>query len=125
MKFYLITILVFFCIIHITFGQNRSIDDNKSEVTKLNTESLQMEVEVDLYPNPASDFLNVTLKNSQLKNVEFEVYNIIGNKMEFEIDAVNADNYKLNVKEFHSGYYLLILKDPVSRFNKAYKFRKQ
>jgi len=92
---------------------------------KLNTESLQMEVEVDLYPNPAIDFLNVTLKNSQLKNVEFEIYNIIGNKMDFEIDAVNANNYKINVKEFHSGYYLLILKDPVSRFNKAYKFRKQ
>jgi len=125
MKFYLTTILLSFFIIQVSFSQNTSIKDNKSELQKLNTESLRLEVDVELYPNPAIDFLNITLKNSQLKNVEFEVYNIIGNKMDFEIDAINSNNFKVNVKEFNSGYYLLILKDPISRYNKAFKFRKQ
>lgn len=125
MKFYLTTILLSFCILQASFSQDRSIKDNKSELQKLNTESLQLEVDVELYPNPAIDFLNITLKNSQLKNVEFEVYNIIGNKMNFEMDAINSNNFKINVKEFNSGYYLLILKDPISRYNKAFKFRKQ
>ncbi|MCK5280982.1 MAG: T9SS type A sorting domain-containing protein, partial [Cyclobacteriaceae bacterium] len=76
------------------------------------------------YPNPAIDYLNIKLKNSQLKDVQFEIYNIIGNKLKFELDVVNSDTYKINVKEFHSGYYLLIIKDPISRYNKAFKFRK-
>ncbi|MCK5210964.1 MAG: hypothetical protein KAQ79_23200, partial [Cyclobacteriaceae bacterium] len=70
------------------------------------------------------DYLNIKLKNSQLKDVQFEIYNIIGNKLKFELDVVNSDTYKINVKEFHSGYYLLIIKDPISRYNKAFKFRK-
>jgi hypothetical protein len=82
-------------------------------------------MDVELYPNPSVDFLNITLKNSNLKNVEFEMYNVIGNKIDFEVDAVNGVSYKINVKEFNPGYYLLIIKDPMSRYNKAFKFRKQ
>ena len=124
MKFY-VTTLFLFIIIQLSFGQDISIDGSKSEVPKLNTESLQIETEIELYPNPAIDFLTVTLKNSQLKDVRFEMYNIIGNKLKLELDKVSSDSYKINVKEFHSGYYLLIIKDPISRYNKAFKFRKQ
>ncbi|MCK5372110.1 MAG: T9SS type A sorting domain-containing protein [Cyclobacteriaceae bacterium] len=123
MKFYLAT---FFLLIFIqtSYGQDNSIDGNKSELPKLKKESLQIETDVELYPNPAIDYLNIKLKNSQLKDVQFEIYNIIGNKLKFELDVVNSDTYKINVKEFHSGYYLLIIKDPISRYNKAFKFRK-
>lgn len=123
MKFYLTT---FFLLIFIqtSYGQDNSIDGNKSELPKLKKESLQIETDVELYPNPAIDYLNIKLKNSQLKDVQFEIYNIIGNKLKFELDVVNSDTYKINVKEFHSGYYLLIIKDPISRYNKAFKFRK-
>ena len=123
MKFYLAT---FFLLIFIqtSYGQDNSIDGNKSELPKLKKESLQIETDVELYPNPAIDYLNIKLKNSQLKDVQFEIYNIIGNKLKFELDVVNSDTYKINVKKFHSGYYLLIIKDPISRYNKAFKFRK-
>ena len=124
MKFY-VTTLFLFIVIQLSYGQDISIDGSKSEVPKLNTESLQIETEIELYPNPAIDFLTVTLKNSQLKDVRFEMYNIIGNKLKLELDKVSSDSYKINVKEFHSGYYLLIIKDPISRYNKAFKFRKQ
>jgi hypothetical protein len=107
-----------------SFCQVSSVDDNKSELPKIKKESLQMETDVELYPNPAAEFLNITLKNSQLKNVQIEMYNVIGNKIEFELDAVNSVNYKINVKELNSGYYLLIIKDQMSRYNKAFKFRK-
>ena len=124
MKFYLITLFLFI-IIQLSYGQDISIDGSKSEVPKLKTESLQIETEIELYPNPAIDFLTITLKNSQLKDVQFEMYNIIGNKLNLEMDLLSSDTYKINVKEFHSGYYLLIIKDPISRYNKAFKFRKQ
>ena len=125
MKFYLITTFLLLISLQLSFAQQISIDDNTSELPKLKKESLKIETEVELYPNPAIEFLNVSLKNSQLKDVRFEMYNIIGNKIDLEIDMVSSDNYKINVKEFHSGYYLLIIRDPITRFNKAFKFRKQ
>lgn len=125
MKFYLTTIFCFLFLIQLSHGQNILIDGDKSELPKLNTESLHIETEIELYPIPATDYLNITLKNSTLKDVQFEVYNIIGNKQKFELEVVNSDNYKINVKEFHSGYYLLLIKDPIARYNKAFKFRKQ
>lgn len=125
MKFYLYTLFILFFTIQFSFGQNSAVDQSKSELPKLQTESLKIEAVVELYPNPADDYVNVTIINAQLKNVQFEMYNIIGNKIEFNFEQVNSKSYKVNVKDFHSGFYLLIVKDPVSRFNKAYKFRKR
>ncbi len=124
MKLYL-TILTILFFTQLSFGQERSIQNDNRDLPKLSTESLQIETGVELYPNPTSDFLNITLKNSILKDVKFEMYNIIGNKMDIDLDVVNSKNYKINVKEFHSGYYLLIITDPITRFNKAFKFRIQ
>lgn len=125
MKFYLNTVFFFIFCIQLSYGQDIRIDGDKSELPKLNTESLRIETKIELYPIPTNDYLNISLKNSQLKDIQFEVYNIIGNRQKVELDAVNSNNYKINVKAFHSGYYLLIVKDPVTRYNKAFKFRKQ
>ena len=124
MNFYLSITFFLFFITNIAFAQNNQIEDRR-ELPKLKTESLKVEMDVDLFPNPAEDYLNITIKNSNLKNVQLEMYNVIGNKLDFELDRSTSNSYKVNVKEFHSGYYLLIVKDPISRFNKAYKFRKQ
>jgi len=125
MKFYLTTILIILYFSLHSIGQNSSLDQNKTEVPKLNTKSLRIETSVEIYPNPADDFINISLKNSRLKNVEIEMFNIIGNKIDFELEQVASNNYKANVKELKSGYYLVIVKDPITRFNRAYKFRKQ
>jgi hypothetical protein len=106
-------------------AQSSSLDNNKSELPILKKESLSLSLDVELYPNPSVDFLNIVLNNAALRNVEFEMYNIIGNKIEFEVEAVDGVSYKINVKDFNPGYYLLIVKDPMSRFNKAFKFRRQ
>ena len=125
MKFYKLILLSLFFITHLALAQNTPSDNNKRELPILKKESLQLSTDVELYPNPSVDFLNITLKNSNLKNVEFEMYNVIGNKINFELDAISGVSYKINVKEFNPGYYLLIIKDPISRYNKAFKFRKQ
>lgn len=123
MKFYSL-IIILFLISSGLFAQDSKIN-NKSELPQIKKESLQISLDVELYPNPADEFLNVRLKNSNLKAVKIEMFNVIGNKMDVEIDQINANDYKVNVKEFNPGYYLLIIKDPMSRFNKAFKFRKQ
>lgn len=125
MKFYLSTLLILAVFVQSLSAQDITIDGSKSELPKLNKESLQVETDIELYPNPAVEFLTINLKNSKLEDVQFEVYNIIGNKLSYEMDAINSNSYKINVKEFNPGYYLLIIKDPVTRYNKAFKFRKQ
>ena len=125
MKFYGILFILTFALFNITIAQvPSSREDNRSELPKISKESLQLVTDVELYPNPANEYLNIKLANSNLKNVQFEIYNIIGNKLEIELDLVNTENFKINVKDFSSGYYLLIVKDPISRYNKAFKFRK-
>ena len=81
MKFYLITTFLILIFSQLIFGQNIQNNENKSELPKLNKESLQVEADVELFPNPATDFLNISIGNSRLKDVQFETYNIIGNKL--------------------------------------------
>lgn len=125
MKIYLTALILLISIAQISLGQQNLIDDNKSELPKLKRESLQIGTLVELYPNPSIDYLNIIIKNSQLKNVKFEMFNIIGNKVSVNIDMTNSNKYKINVKEFMSGYYILVISDPITNFNRAYKFRKQ
>jgi hypothetical protein len=125
MKFYLTSFFLIIFSVQFLQAQDVPADGSKSEFPNLKKESLQLETDVELYPNPAVEYLSVSLKNSRLKNVEIEMYNIIGNKLTFDMEAVSSDKYKINVKDLNSGYYLIIVKDPVTRFNKAYKFRKQ
>jgi hypothetical protein len=80
---------------------------------------------INLYPNPANDFVTITITDKDLKSVDFEMYNIIGNKMKLELEPVSKNQYKLNVKEYNSGYYLLVVKDPQTRYSEAFKFQKK
>ena len=86
---------------------------------------ISIDKDIDIYPNPVLDYLTILINRTDLRNVEFELYNIIGNSMEMEVDNVDKQLYKVNLKEFQSGYYLLVIKDDVKKFNKAYKFQKQ
>ena len=125
MKFYSLILIFILFFIQASFAQDSQVDNRSSELPQIKKENLQLALDVELYPNPAVEFLNITLKNSNLENVEFEMYNVIGNKMDYEMETVNGINYKVNVKDFNPGYYLLIIKDPIKRYNKAFKFRKQ
>ncbi len=79
---------------------------------------------VELFPNPTVNFLNISISDAEIKNVQFELYTIIGNKVDFDVEKQNNASYKINVESLNQGYYLLVVKDPMSRINKAYKFRK-
>jgi len=124
MKFYALIFILVFTIAQTSVAQNSQTDNAKSELPQIKKESLQVSLDVELYPNPADEYLNIILKNSNLKDVQFEVYNVIGNKLDYEMESVNGISYKINVKDFSPGYYLLIIKDPITRYNKAFKFRK-
>ena len=125
MKLYLLTVfLVLFTASLMVYGQSNPNRNSSVELPSVKKESLAREIEIEIYPNPADDFLSITLKNTNVKNLQFDVFNIIGNKMDFDYEDAGTGNYKLRIRDLPPGYYLVLVKDPLSKLNKAYKFRK-
>ncbi|CAN5141846.1 hypothetical protein BH23BAC1_BH23BAC1_01340 [soil metagenome] len=87
-------------------------------------QELQFTNVVEIFPNPTSDFLHVTIKESTMSSVRFEMYNIIGNVLRVEYEQVGSNKFKIPVKDLASGYYMLIIKDDDTRYRKAFKFMK-
>ena len=95
------------------------------ELDRFSNELLENRNEVKLFPNPSVEYLNVTIANSDLKNVTLTVHNIIGNVVEVEVEDVGKSEYKVNVKDLPTGYYLIAIKDEKKQFRETYKFLKK
>lgn len=95
-----------------------------AELPNVNKQSLKQPFEVELFPNPAVDFLNISVLDPEIRNPQFEVFTVIGNKLDFEVEKQSSTSYKINVQDFNPGYYLIIVRDPIARVNRAFKFRK-
>ncbi len=89
------------------------------------TESLDLERVVEFYPNPATDYLNIVVRNSELVQIQFEIYDIIGNAIKIDPEKITSDRYRVPVGDLHAGYYMLIVKDPYSRYRQIFKFGKR
>ncbi|MGB6083516.1 T9SS type A sorting domain-containing protein [Moheibacter sp.] len=59
--------------------------------------------EFTIYPNPAKDFLNVSVKNSQLTS--YTIYNTLGQQVKRE--NLSGTQFKINVNNLKKGTYIL------------------
>lgn len=80
---------------------------------------------VQLFPNPATEFLHVTLEGIKVVNLKLTVHNIIGNEIPTEIEFLGEHELRVRVKEFATGYYLLAMQEEESNFTGTYKFVKR
>ncbi len=86
-----------------------ALAEDKSEGSQLSNE---IHSYFTLYPNPATDVLNITLLNNQIANVT--IYNILGVKV---IDVIlNDTNSEINISELSSGSYIVIMNDGQKEF---------
>lgn len=105
--------------------------DSTSNVNRLiespdfDNSSLEIKNKVEIYPNPSVNFLIIEIKNSDLDRVEFEMRSIIGNKVTIVPEEIGRDKFRINVKDFSTGYYFLVVKDDFTRFKEAHKFLKK
>lgn len=108
------------------FAQTAMVEnDNPPEVPNFTDKSILTTNKIEIFPNPAEDFLTIYIENSTLENVEFEMYSIIGNSLDIKYEKINSSNYKIDVKEINPGYYFIVVKDDMKRFNKSFKFQKK
>lgn len=113
----LVILMILTC--NLAFAQTPGV-----EGTEFENQELRFTNVVEIFPNPTSDFLHVTIKDSEMTSVGFEMYNIIGNMLRVEYEKVGSNKFKIPVKDLASGYYMLIIKDDDTRYRKAFKFMK-
>lgn len=80
---------------------------------------------VEIFPNPATEFVNVKFTAPIANKVRLTVHNVIGNTMELETEVIDEHEIKLRVKDLATGYYLISLKDERMNISSTYKFLKR
>lgn len=124
-KLLLFTILFVF-VVKVGFAQDSNQQEGYvGENNELTQSPLDLKHSVEVYPNPAIDFLNIDVNAKDLVQVEFEVYDIIGNNIKVSPEKLTASKYRVPVSDLHSGYYMLIVRDPYSRYRQIFKFGKR
>lgn len=80
---------------------------------------------VQLYPNPATDFLTVKLQTPHASSVKLAMHTVIGNALTVEREQVDDYEVRLRVKDLPSGYYFLSIKEDETGLKATYKFLKR
>lgn len=117
-----VLLLLFLCLNFSFFSFAQS--ENNVELPYFQNDQIIERNKIEIFPNPAVEHIFVKIENSELQKVEFELFNIIGNSLDIKPEEISRNTYKINVEEYPAGYYLLIVKDPITRFNQAFKFHK-
>ena len=73
----------------------------------LSTDTFENGVELSVYPNPTSDFINIKGASSSLLNVNVELYDITGKKLYQNNFELSNNLEQINVSSFQNGIYLL------------------
>ena len=82
-------------------------------------------VEVDLYPNPASDQINIRIADNKDIDLKFELHNIIGNQITINPEEVAPGQYRISIEDLTPGYYLLSVREEGKAKGKVHKFLKR
>ena len=74
------------------------------------TKDLEANNIVNIYPNPASDYVNITFNDKKISSVQ--VVNIIGRKVaKFEVDVNKNNTYRVPLENVSNGIYMLQFAD--------------
>lgn len=79
---------------------------------------------IDVYPNPAQEFLVVQITNSNVDDLKFEIRSLLGQKMIVVPEDLGNGKYRFAVKDFAVGYYFMIVKDTRGAVQVAKKWLK-
>lgn len=112
-----IFLIAILAIAHVGFGQFReeTLGPNSPDPIK----------QVQVYPNPAIEFLSLKFETPQAKKVRLTVHNILGNTQEVETEIVDEYEIKLKVKDLATGYYFVSVRDDQTNLRGTYKFLKK
>ncbi len=101
-------------------GDNRFELVFKNSATNIE-QTLVLNTKLTVYPNPASDVLNINLSNANFKNSNLSIFNISGKEI---LNAnMNGSNTQVNIEELSNGVYFVNISNQ-NGFNQTVKFVK-
>jgi hypothetical protein len=77
-----------------------------------------------VYPNPVKDVVNIRLNNFEIndaQNIQFSMFNYIGEKCEININKINSDNIQIDVSNKSAGIYFLRISNN-NKLQRTFKF---
>ena len=82
-------------------------------------------VNIELYPNPATDYITVKFQNKlNVDDFEFKIHSLIGNQLNFDSERVSDRELKIDLKNISKGIFFLIINEKTDRKRKILKFLK-
>jgi hypothetical protein len=111
----IIVILGFFSVQSL-FGQT------KDEAFSAQTDPVKL---IQLFPNPASEFLTVKFEYPVANQSKFTFRTIIGNEINLETEVIDEFEVRFKVKDIHEGYYFLSIQNEQSGLKSTHKFLKR
>ncbi|MCW3105100.1 MAG: C-terminal target protein [Bacteroidetes bacterium] len=108
----------FYAFIHpcSSVGNSPGLRDDEDAEPVLETEMVQNEPGIAVYPNPGTGLF--TISAAGLASGTIEVYDILGNKVRSGELRNNAGDYKLDLSGYHKGIYLLSIYSDGQRYSK-------
>ena len=80
---------------------------------------------VQVYPNPATDYVSLKFESPIAKTVRLEFHTIIGTTVELEHEIIDEFEIKVKVKDLNAGYYIIGVHDSQSGSRAIHKFLKR
>ena len=71
----------------------------------------QARIDVSIYPNPTSDFINFTILNPPLMIHSFIIQDVLGRKMMEGLNNEMSNSLKLDIQKLASGLYIISIQD--------------
>jgi len=99
------------------FQQN---DYNITEIEELNTENIN----VTIFPNPATDLINLKLVAEYSENLSFEIFDITGREILKNNLEKGITQKEIDFSSKPAGIYILKIHNEVGTFNKTVKIEK-
>ncbi|NJM24347.1 MAG: T9SS type A sorting domain-containing protein [Bacteroidia bacterium] len=118
----LFTIMVVVGLMSVVIPSSGQVTDN---ITAYASQNQEIGKVVQIYPSPATDYVNIKFETLLAKNIKLTVHNIIGNEMNVETEVVSDHELRVRVKDLASGYYLLAIKEEEAKYRGTFKILKR
>ena len=92
-----------------TIGETLAI--TLTRATTLSIDNLDKNVEMTIYPNPATNFINIKSTNANVNNANITVLDITGKQLYNRDLKLNGTVQSINISNYNSGIYILKIVD--------------
>jgi hypothetical protein len=80
---------------------------------------------ITIYPNPATDYVNIKLGSLSANQAKLTLHNILGNEITFESEIIEEHEVRIRVKDLPTGYYFVAVREEGTQMRGTYKFLKR